>query len=178
MRFAAYFCVFGLLAGCHAFIDPEGDYLRPEDAGTPPMDDAGSPDIGPGDDAGPMDMDTGFMGDAGPGSDDAGPPDVFDAGPDQCTDVLAFNEANRDELLACCLIANDCPPPPAGLPALGCVNPQCMSLNTAGVCLPVALPGGEPCRANGQCASELCEDGQALLSCGAIGMMPTGTCAE
>ncbi|MFK7999935.1 MAG: hypothetical protein AB8H86_10070 [Polyangiales bacterium] len=158
MRFAVYLCVFGVLGGCHAFIDPEDDYLRPEDAGTPPMDDAGPP---PGDV-----FDAGLLSDVDGSALDAGP---------QCTNVGDFNRVNSETLIACCIVSSDCPPPPGNLPPFGCVDPACPSHN-AGVCLPVGLLRGDRCRANGQCVSGVCMGGQAMVACGErVGILP-GEC--
>lgn len=188
MRSLVYLCVFGLLGGCHAFIDPEDDYLRPEDAGTPPMNDAGTP---PGDsglgDVGTPDVplvpdanvaDVPSMVDAGPmvdgGPVDAGP--TVDAGPAlQCTDVDAFNRDNMEILLACCLESLDCPPPMSGMPDFSCINESCAT-GRAGVCLPTGQAAGIPCRSDVQCASGTCSGGAVEVGCGEVVGRPTGVC--
>lgn len=181
MRLAVYLCVFGVLAGCHAFLDPEGDYLRP---GTPPTDDAGPPlsdaAFDAGTDGGP---------DAGPdGGADAGPPPgddagAMDAGPDagpvvvSCDEILTYN-ANRPIMTPpCCAINEDCVEGVCVHPACGGDTPR------AGFCVPTSPPGvtGRPCLIDAQCPSGRCDGGVDALpqfACASVvPMPPPGTCA-
>ena len=133
MRFVTYLCVFGVLAGCHALIDPEEDYLRPEDgvdAGPRPTDDAGSLDVG-------------------------------SPSPPECVNVVTFNRTQPLPMPRCCTNDMDCRD--SGMAEFVCVNSSCGmdGEQHAGICvrIPIILsPPNDMCLIGAQCDSGVCSE--------------------